>query len=157
MQCLEQELLSCMAASQLMLMKNTLEQLLIHCRLVFLWFFSRLFFSAAGDFLPDGGSDTAGQCTLQLPTVDCTVDLGTCNCFEKAPSDFPVFFKSITGSFRSVLSSLNFHIVVFIAESSRCICHDIHVLIYLQLNLSPLMCCRWGLLLFSFRIIYLGY
>ena len=51
----------------------------------------------------------------RVPVV-CTVDLGTCNCFEMAPSDF---FKTIMSSFRSALSSLDFPIVVFVAESNR--------------------------------------
>ena len=46
-----------------------------------------------------------------------TVDLGTCDCFEMAPD----LFKSITSSFRSMLSSSDFAIVVLVAESSGCI------------------------------------
>ena len=44
------------------------------------------YFSAAVDSL----------CFLTVPCTSyeqlCTVDLGTCNCFEKAPSDFPDLF-----------------------------------------------------------------
>lgn len=53
-------------------------------------------------------------------TVGCTVALGTCNCFEMAPRDLPDF-KSIVRSFRSMLSSLDFPIGVFVAESDGCI------------------------------------
>ena len=53
-------------------------------------------------------------------TVVCTVDLGTCNCFEMAPSDFPNLFKSIMCYFRSMLNCLDFSIVVFVAESNVC-------------------------------------
>ena len=64
-----------------------------------------------------GGSDTTVPCTLFSPTVVYTVDLGTCNCFEMAPSDFPDLFKSIMCSFRSMLTSVDFTIVVFMPES----------------------------------------
>ena len=67
------------------------------------------------------GSDTAVPCTLNLQTVVFTVDLGTWNCFEMAPVDFPDLFKSMMSSFRSMLSALDFHIVVFVAESNGCI------------------------------------
>ena len=49
-----------------------------------------------------------------IQTVVWTVDLGTCNCFEMAQSDFPDLFKLM-------LSSLDFPIVVFVAESNGCI------------------------------------
>ena len=82
------------------------------------------FLSAACDssfcFLPDHGSDTTVPCTLYLQTVVCTVYLGACNYFEMAQSDFPDLFKSVMGSFRSMLSSLDFPIVVFVAESDGC-------------------------------------
>ena len=81
------------------------------------------FLSAAGDslcFLPDCGSDSTVQCNLYLQTVE----LGTCTCFEMAPSDFPDLFQSIISSFRSMLSSLDFPTVVFVAESNGCIKQD---------------------------------
>ena len=81
------------------------------------------FLLAAGDswcFLPDSSSDMTVPC-LYLNTVVCPVDLGTCCCFEMAPCDIPDLFKSIMGSFRSMLSSLDFPIVVFVAESNGCI------------------------------------
>ena len=86
-----------------------------------------IFFSAAGNswcFLPDSSSDMTVPCTLYLNTVVWTVDLGTCNCFEMAPRDFPDLFKTIMGSFRSMLSSLDFSIVVFVYESNGCIKQD---------------------------------
>ena len=116
MQCLEQEILPCVAASQPMLMKN--KQFIAD--LCFSVFSVDSIFSAAGAF-----------CSLRhqwqswavhfIIIVVCTIDLGTCNCFEMAPSDFPVFFTSIMGTFRSMLSFLDFRMAVFIAESSRCI------------------------------------
>ena len=45
---------------------------------------------------------------LYTQTVVRTLDLGTCNCFEIAPCDSPDLFKSITCSFRSMLSSVDF-------------------------------------------------
>ena len=74
-------------------------------------------------FLPGCVNDTTVPCTLYLQTVVCTVDLGTCNCFENdfLPSDFLHLFKSIMRSFRSMLSSLDFPIVVSVAESNGCI------------------------------------
>ena len=99
------------------------QQLLIHCRLFFcfLVFFSWLltiltsFLWAAGDslsFFPDRGSDTTVPCLFTYSV--CTVCLGTCNCIETAPSDFPDLL--IMPSFRSILSSFNLTIVVFMAE-----------------------------------------
>ena len=61
------------------------------------------FLSAAGDSLcslSDHGSDTTVPCTLHLETVVSTVDLGTCNCFEVALSDFLNRFKYIMRSLR---------------------------------------------------------
>ena len=46
-------------------------------------------------FLPDCGSDTTVLCTLYLHIVVCTVDLGTCSCFEMAPSDFPSIIRHV--------------------------------------------------------------
>ena len=66
-------------------------------------------------------SDTCVPCTLYLQTVVCTVDLGTCDCFEMVTSDFLDLFKSIMCSFRSMLSSLDFPIVAIVAESNNCI------------------------------------
>ena len=61
------------------------------------------FLSAAGDFsfLLDRGN-WAMHC---ITAAVCTVDLRACNCSEMTPSDFPVSFKSILCSFRSMLSS----------------------------------------------------
>uniref|UniRef100_A0A8C6K6X0 Sorting nexin 25 n=1 Tax=Nothobranchius furzeri TaxID=105023 RepID=A0A8C6K6X0_NOTFU len=47
-------------------------------------------------------------------TIVCTVALGTCSCFEMAPSDFPDLFKSIIRFFRSMLSSFDFPITAVI-------------------------------------------
>lgn len=55
-------------------------------------------------FLPDSSSDTTVPCALYLQAVVRTADLGTCNCSEMAPSDFPTTFKSIMCSFRSLCS-----------------------------------------------------
>ena len=71
-------------------------------------------------FLPDCITDTTVPCTLYLTTV-FTTDLGTCDCFEMAPSYFPDSFKSITVFFRSMLSSLDLPIVVFVADTNGCI------------------------------------
>ena len=72
-------------------------------------------------FLPDCGSDTTVPCTLYAQTVVCTVVLWSFSSFEMAPSDFPDLFKSIMCFFRSVLSSLDFPIVMLVAESHWCI------------------------------------
>ena len=72
------------------------------------------FLSAAGhrlSFLPEHN-----WAIHFILTVVCTVDLGTCNCFQMAPSDFPDLSKSIW----AMLSSLDFPIVVFVAESYMC-------------------------------------
>ena len=81
------------------------------------------FLSAADDslrLLLDRGGDATAPCTLYVQTVVCTVDLGTCNSFEMAPSDVPDF-RSIVRSFRSMLSSLDFPTGVFVAQSNGCI------------------------------------
>lgn len=44
-------------------------------------------------FLPDSSSDTTVPCALYLQAVVRTADLGTCNCSEMAPSDFPDVFR----------------------------------------------------------------
>ena len=53
--------------------------------------------------------------TLHFKAIICTVYLGTCNCFEMASSDF--LDKSLC-SYRSILSPLDFPIIVFVAESN---------------------------------------
>ena len=61
------------------------------CWFVVTWTSWPSFLSAAVDslgFLPDCGSDTTVPCTSYLHVDVCTVDLGSCNCFEMAPSDF---------------------------------------------------------------------
>ena len=53
------------------------------------------------DFFSDQAECNSYLCTvpytLYLQTIVCSVDLGPCNCFKKAPSDFTDLFKSIMG------------------------------------------------------------
>ena len=79
--------------------KHVLQQLLIH----------------ADRFLVD--SDHPDHFFLSAANVD----LGTFNCFQMAPSDFADSFKSILGTFRSMLSSSDFPAVVFCVKWVCCI------------------------------------
>ena len=93
--------------------------LLIHCRLAFWWFlvdswpswpiFSEQQVIVCLFFFSWLWQWHNGAIPFYLQTVVCALSLGTCNCIETAPSDFPDLL--ILPSFRSMLP-----IVVFVAE-----------------------------------------